>query len=339
MRSSKNEMKCPAHEGRRNKWNPPCWWVRICTCRTHTKCGFTFLKTWLSESPHLQLPLNSELSRNKTRLDLQNYDWNMTLGVVTARAITCSSASPWCFRGDFWCRICPMKVEERKRKEEGWARRIVNGRTHCHPFSIKGSISTLYVKASYLLLASFSETHWEQFSSSYPSCAHRGRASMAGCLCVYVEVLHVSHYPHVKSKLLASFPAWPRALSSVTPYPPTLETIFQPHWILAFPQTYCSILCSMLCTCCSLFLESCSSPFSHCSHIVRNPSQRSPPPQWSSSRPSREVTHSPEWGHFCQSLLSLPHSIKNRHCICLPPTLWEQRFILVHDWWENWSTE
>lgn len=46
------------------------------------------------------------------------------------------------------------------------------------------------------------------------------------------------HYTCVKSKLLASLPAWPRALSSVTLYPPTLETLLQHTEFLPFTQFY-----------------------------------------------------------------------------------------------------
>lgn len=91
-------------------------------------------------------------------------------------------------------------------------------------------------------------------------------------------------YSHVKSQLLAPFPAWPRAASAVTLHLPATQNSF-------LPQTCQSVLGLVPCTCYSLFLEFISSPFSQYFQITRETEVS--PPWWSPSWLSRKVTHSP----------------------------------------------
>lgn len=197
------------------------------------------------------------------------------------------------------------------------------------PCEIKGSISTLDLKTSYLgcLLRN---PLGMAFVPCRPSSTHREQTSSSPWLSVCVSTGKPFMTPldsHVKSQLLAPFPACPRAAPAVTLHLPATQNSF-------LPQTCQSVLCLVPCTCCSLFLEFISSPFSQYFQIIREPEVL--PPWWSPSWSSREGTHSPTPTPTCplpsQALrpdFCLYHRLLKTSIYSLPPALWELRFIFV----------
>lgn len=99
------------------------------------------------------------------------------------------------------------------------------------PCESKGSISTLDLKTSYLgcLLRNPLGT---AFVPCNPNSTHREQTSSLPWLSVSVSTgksFMMPPYSHVKSQLLAPFPAWPRAASAVTLHLPDTQNSFPKH--------------------------------------------------------------------------------------------------------------
>lgn len=248
--------------------------VQMCMQNTDIKWGLLFLNR--RDFLKALTSLSSEqwdVQMNKTRCDLQKtwfeHGFRCLQGTRHNLLISVSSLELW------------RKLLMHKLPNKDWGREketvgTVNGRARWaimqdRRLSFFPWLETLSSAGSLLRnpvgAASVPSNH---------SCAHREQPTSSPWLGVCVSTWNSSvtpHYPQVKSRLLASSPAWPRAPSPVTvhPRPPAEHCTVATQEFLPVVKHAVLFYASCLCTCCFFFLEFLSSPFSQWFQTFKRP--------------------------------------------------------------------